>query len=193
MTAKVLIASLIASTAAATGTAQKPSTTDVNDANNPLTPKITVNFQDQAAPQLYDIGQGSNAFLIRGVLPHKLGGRPQIFRFTMAMPVTSPDGKGGMATGTGDLNIFDIFPFGWKKAKMELGVGPQLTFPTASETVTGTGKWQAGLAVLGVAPRKWGIAGALVTWQHSFAGDSSRSTQNSLGAQPLVIYNLPKA
>ncbi len=45
--------------------AQKPSADDVNKANNPLTPVITVNFQDQAQPLLYDLDQGSNAFLLR--------------------------------------------------------------------------------------------------------------------------------
>jgi hypothetical protein len=32
--------------------AQQPSSTDVNAANNPLTPEITVNFHDQWAPEL---------------------------------------------------------------------------------------------------------------------------------------------
>ena len=135
--------------------AQKGDSSSVSEANNPLTPKITVNFQDQAVPQLYDLGQGSIAFLLRGVLPHKLGGTSQIFRFTMPIPVTSPDNNSRTVTGVGDLNIFDIFPFALKKARMEGGIGQQLTFPTASETVTGTGKWQAGVALLGIAPRKW--------------------------------------
>ena len=74
---------------------------------------------------------------------------------------------------------------------MELGLGPQFTFPTATATATGTGKWQAGIVALGVATRKWGIAGILLTWQHSIGGDSARAAQNSLVAQPLVIYNLP--
>ena len=170
--------------------AQKPSADDVNKANNPLTPVITVNFQDQAQPLLYDLDQGSNAFLLRGVFPHKLGGVHQLLRYTLPV-VTAPDGKGGTATGLGDLNIFDVFPFIWKQKKMELGIGPQFTFPTATETVTGTGKWQAGVVGLAVAPRKWGIAGVLLTWQHSFAGDRNRAEQNDLVAQPLIIYNLP--
>ncbi len=170
--------------------AQKPSAEDVNKANNPLTPAITVNFQDQAQPVLYDLDGWSNAFLLRGVLPFKLEGVKQLLRYTL--PVASgPDGKGGTTTGLGDLNLFDVFPFPWKKEKMELGFGPQFTFPTATETATGTGKWQAGIVGLAVAPRKWGIAGVLVTWQHSFAGDSSRPAQNDLVSQPLVIYNLP--
>jgi hypothetical protein len=52
-------------------------------ANNPLTPAITVNLQDQGAPKLYDLDQGANSFLFRGVLPHKLGGLPRIVRFTL--------------------------------------------------------------------------------------------------------------
>lgn len=43
-----------------------------------------------------------------------------------------------------------------------------------------------------VAPQKWGIAGALLTWQHSFAGDSDRPTPINRVAQPLLIYNLPQ-
>lgn len=74
---------------------------------------------------------------------------------------------------------------------MAVGFGPQFTCPTATETLTGSGKWQAGLAAVGVAPRKWGIAGALLTWQHSFAGDDTRPDQNDLVFQPLIIYNLP--
>ena len=147
---------------------QKPSADDVNRANNPLTPAITVNFQNQAQPQLYDLDQGSNAFLLRGVVPYKIGGIPQLLRYTLPV-VSAPNGTGGTTTGVGDLNLFNIFPFLWKQKKMELGLGPQFTFPTATETATGTGKWQAGVVALAVAPRKWGIAGILLTWQHSFA------------------------
>jgi hypothetical protein len=171
--------------------AQKPSSEDVNKANNPLTPAITVNFQDQAQPVLYDLDGWSNAFLIRGVLPFKVAGIHQLLRYTLPV-VSAPDGMGGTTTGLGDLNLFDVFPFAWKKKKMALGVGPQFTFPTATETETGAGKWQAGVVGLAVAPRKWGIAGELVTWQHSFAGDSTRPEQDDLVAQPLVIYNLPE-
>jgi hypothetical protein len=176
-----------------TATCQKPTENDVNAANNPLTPKITVNLHDQGGLKLYDLSPGSNAFLLRGLIPHKLGGTGQLFRFTMPMEVNSPNGTGGSVVGVGDLNIIDLFPFLLKKAKMEMAVGPQFTFPTASERLTGTGKYQMGVATLVIAPRKWGIGGTLITWQHSIGGDSSRNTQNSLQVQPLVLYNLPQA
>ena len=174
----------------AAAAAQKPASADVNKANNPLTPAITINLQDQGEPKLYDVDQGANSFLLRGVLPQKLFGLPQILRFTLPVS-TVPNGKGGTATGLGDLNLFDLAIFPMPKAKMALGFGPQFTFPTATESLTGTGKWQAGVAGVAVAPRKWGLGGVLLTYQHSFAGSSDRSTQNNLVFQPLFIYNLP--
>ncbi len=162
---------------------------DVNAANNPLTPKITLNLHDQWAPRLYDLPDDyTNAVLFRGVLPHKLGGSPQILRFTM--PVSTVPAADGTTTGAGDLNLFNLWLF--KAGALEVGVGPQLTAPTASKDETGTGKWQAGLAGVLIAPQTWGLLGALVTWQHSFAGDSDRPTQNNLSAQPLAMYNLPE-
>jgi hypothetical protein len=168
---------------------EQPSADAVNDANNPLTPAITVNFQDQYAPQIYgDPDADSNAFLLRGVIPHRLFGMPQVLRGTL--PVTTiHTSASGRITGLGDLNLFDLFLF--KEGALQVGVGPQLTVPTASKDATGTGKWQGGAAVVAVAPQGWGLMGALLTWQHSFAGDGDRATQNNLSAQPIAIYNLP--
>ena len=160
---------------------------DVNKANNPRTPTLGVNLQDQWAPNLYGSDADTNAFLLRGTLPHKLFGIPQIVRATMPF-VTAPASDGSNVTGVGDLNLFDLFLF--RTGGVELGIGPQLTLPTASHDSGGTGKWQAGLATVTIAPQKWGLLGGLVTWQHSFAGDDDRPTQNNLSAQPFLIYNL---
>jgi len=172
-------------------TAAAQSNEDMNAANNPLQPTLGLNLQDYYTSDYYDLDDtGSNALLLRGVMPHKLFGKPQILRATLPI-VTSPDiPPSGDHTDLGDLNLFDIFIF--KAGKLEIGVGPQLTAPTAGRDETGTGKWQAGLATLVIAPQKWGLVGGLVTWQHSFAGDDDRRTQNNLQAQPFVIYNLPK-
>lgn len=177
----VLLASFLA------GPADAQSAADANAANNPLTPKITVNIQDQWAPELYDLDEGSNAFLFRGVVPNKLGGVPQLFRYTLPV-VTAPNGQGGTQTGLGDLNLMVLLPFILKGPRLEVAIGPQFTLPTATNDTTGTGKWQGGVAGLVVAPRHFGLAGALVTWQHSMAGDGDRTTQNTLSAQPLIIW-----
>jgi hypothetical protein len=164
---------------------------EVNEANNPLTPKITGNLQDQYISSYHGLSDSdSNAILLRGVLPHKLFGWPQILRATVPI-VTSPDQPLGSTTGLGDINLFDLFLF--KAGRMELGFGPQLTIDSATDDRLGTGKWQAGAAALAIAPQHWGLLGGLVTYQHSFAGEDDRLTQNALQAQPFIIYNLPQA
>jgi hypothetical protein len=63
-----------------------------------------------------------------------------------------------------------------------------MTFPTASDSLIGTGKWSAGpsLVVLTM-PGHW-VLGALASNQWSFAG-SGKNDVNSLLVQPFVNYN----
>jgi hypothetical protein len=161
----------------------------VNANNNPLTPAISLNLQDYWAPSLYDSNASTNAALLRAVLPHQLGGMQQIARGTLPI-VTAPSVSGnGNTTGLGDFNLIDVAMF--KTRYFTIGVGPQLTIPTATDRALGTGKWQGGLAAVVIAPQSWGLVGGLVTWQHSFAGQSDRPTQNNLAVQPFFVYNLP--
>ena len=164
---------------------------EMNKANNPLTPSIGTNLQDQYVESYYGLDDAdSNAMLLRGTMPHKLFGQPQLIRLTLPV-VTTPDvPPDGSQTGLGDLNIFDIFLF--RRGSVELGFGPQITVPTASDDTSGTGKWQAGIATMAVAPQSWGLIGGLITWQASFAGDGDRRKQDNLQAQPFLMRNLPK-
>jgi hypothetical protein len=165
-------------------------TQEVNEANKPLTPKLTINLHDFYAPSYYDLPDSdSNTGLLRGVIPHRLLGWPQILRTSIPI-VTSPDDPLGSTTGLGDINLFDLFLF--KAGAVELGFGPQLTIDSATDDRLGTGKWQAGAAGVVIAPQPWGLIGGLVTYQHSFAGEGSRPTQNNLQSQPFVIANLPE-
>ncbi|NML44281.1 hypothetical protein HHL11_11005 [Ramlibacter sp. G-1-2-2] len=169
----------------------QPSTEEMNASNNPLQPSIGLNLQNAYTGRFYGLGdQDANSFLLRGTLPHKLFGMPQLLRATLPITTTPDVPPSGRKTGVGDLNLFDLFLF--KEGRMEVGIGPQFTIPTASRDETGTGKWQAGLAGTVIAPQRWGLLGGLVTWQHSFAGDEARPTQNNLQAQPFFIYNLPQ-
>lgn len=160
-----------------------------NEANNPLTPKITLNLHDYYVPRMFDLGdEWSNQLLFRGVIPFKAFGRGQLFRFTLPV-VSAPQFPSGRDVGLGDLTVMDIIPF--KRGAMEYGLGPLLVLPTASEDSLGAGKWQAGLVGLAVASRPKGILGALVTWQASFAGEDDRDDVQLLTVQPLILRNFP--
>jgi hypothetical protein len=164
---------------------------DVNSANNPLTPKITVNLQDYFIPFLNRTGERSaNDFLLRGLVPAKFFGVPQIVRFTLPT-VTSPEFPQGSNTGLGDLTLFDLIIIPTKS--VVLGIGPLLVVPTATDDLSGTGKWQAGVAGVAVMPQKWGLLASLVTYQHSFAGEDNRPTTQILNVQPIITVNLPQS
>jgi hypothetical protein len=163
---------------------------DVNEANNPLTPKITLNLHDYYIPSF--IGppgdRHANQFLLRGLVPSDMFGLPQLFRFTLPV-ATSPELPGGYVTGLGDLTLMDIFILP-KQGEVTFGVGPLFVLPTATNDALGNGKWQAGGAGVVVAPQKWGLLGGLATYQTSFAGDGDREDVNLFTFQPIINYNL---
>jgi hypothetical protein len=89
---------------------------------NPLTPSLGLNLQDSYIGSYYDLGDAdSNTLLLRGAMPHKLGGVPQIVRATLPV-VTTPDiAPSGRHTDLGDLNVFDLFLR--RAGAVELGIG----------------------------------------------------------------------
>lgn len=164
---------------------------NMNQSNNPLTPMLGVNFQDYLTSSIFGTDESSNTFLLRGTLPHKIGGVSQISRLTLPY-VTAPDTDGENTQGIGDLNFFDIFLFKPVRG-IEFGVGPYFVFPTAAKDATGAGKWQAGASAVAIKPIPQGVFGALLTYQHDFAGPSERATQNLASLQPFATINLPKS
>lgn len=100
--------------------------------------------------------------------------------------VTQP--RGG-ATGLGDPNI----SFFWSPGLIEsfdIGVGPIVSVPLASDETLGSGKWSAGVSMIGVFKSgRWTVAGrANNLW--SFAGDDERADVGQLLIQYIVTYQL---
>jgi hypothetical protein len=161
-----------------------------NEANNPLTPKITLNLQDYYVSSIIGVpDRSANQFLLRGLVPSDLFGAPQLMRFTLPI-ATQPTFPSGNDTGLGDLSLMDLFMFPGKT--VSFGIGPMLIAPTATSDSLGAGKWQVGAAGVAVAPQDWGLLGGLVTYQQSFAGDDDRVGVTLLTVQPIVFYNLPE-
>jgi hypothetical protein len=159
---------------------------EVNEANNPLTPKFGLDIHDSYVPDFHGTDDDGNTVFLRGILPHNLFGLPQLFRATLPI-ISTPDPNS--ETGLGDLNVVDLFLF--KAYNLEFGVGPQLTLPTATHDVLGTGKSQLGIVGSVVATESWGLLGGEIGWQHGFAGDDDRPEAHFLTLQPIVTYNLP--
>jgi hypothetical protein len=93
------------------------------------------------------------------------------------------------AFGLGDINP-SLFLSPANAGKLIWGLGPTLTFPTASASVLGNGKWEAGPAlVLLTMPGHW-VIGALANNQWSYAG-WGKNNVNALLVQPFINYNFP--
>lgn len=101
-----------------------------------------------------------------------------------------PIGFNESSSGIGDLQLQTFFtPRTERRDGMQLGFGPAMTFPTASDEVLGGDRWAAGFgAAAVVSPDRW-VVGALLTQQWSFAGDSDRRPFAPFTFQPFVNYN----
>jgi hypothetical protein len=194
LAAWVALASPVAAEEAVAAAPPSAETTaaELNAANDPLTPKITLNLQDYFTPVLNrEPGRQSNEGLLRGVIPTDVFGLPQLVRVTLPIN-TNPTFPSGSTTGLGDFSLYDLFVLPAFHG-VTVSVGPVLVAPTATSPDTGTGKWQAGAAAFVVAHQNWGLTAGLITYQHSFGGDPSRPVAATLTAQPIMTYNLPGA
>jgi hypothetical protein len=164
-------------------------------ANNPLASLTALNFQNYYTPALTEGPRGSymNTAWIRFATPFAKGR----FLVRASLPISTmafPDSSGTIhaKNGLADANAFVSWNFISKPA-MTIGAGPMVTFPTATDSLLGAGKWQGGLAfVVFIAKSKIIQYGGLITWQASFAGDKDRPNTNLLVVQPFYFFQLGK-
>lgn len=161
-----------------------------NESNNPVTPKSQVILQNYLMPSPVGYnGRIADEQLLRLYLPVQLFGVQNIFRIYQPIE-TVPLLPNGRDAGLGDTTVYDL---ALRKVKrFTLGAGPLLVLPVASHKNLGDGKWQAGAAGVVVTVREWGLAGTVITYQHSFSGYGSRPPAKSITVQPLVHYNFNK-
>ena len=166
----------------------------VNQANAPISSLFQIRLQDSYAPAFQGQlrGQG-NLFSIAIGMPlpqYRLLPFPQLSLLTIPAAVTLPLPFGSF-TAFGDVRFVDLAVIDAGHGLL-FGVGPTFVFPTATNTTTGQGKWQAGpAAAVAFAPRKW-LLGILAQNPISFAGDATRPPANALILQPFITYQLGK-
>ena len=95
----------------------------------------------------------------------------------------------GSVSGLGDIN-YTMFLSPAKAGKVIWGVGPSVSFPTATDERLGSEKYSAGpSAVFLTQPAPWTL-GLLLRNLWSYEGESDRSSVNQFLAQPFINYNL---
>ncbi len=158
-------------------------------ANNPLADMQAFNLQNYYTPELSGgVDSTANNFVLRYAQP--VGN--WLMRASLPL-LRVPTGPNTTESGVGDADVFFAYLFDTGDPARSFGVGPQLVFDTASETATGAGKTQAGLAAVyfdGTSPAfQWG---GLLTYRTDVAGSSSRADTSVLAAQPFYFFQLGK-
>ncbi len=128
--------------------------------------------------------------LIQPVIPQSMGSNLNwIHRIIIPVPMYQPvTDKWGM----GDVQ-YEAFISPSAPGPVIWGIGPYLSFPTATNKSLGSGKWSAGPALLLLTmPGQW-VLGGLLTQLWSFAGDSDRSSVSSMSIQIFANYNIPQS
>ena len=163
----------------------------VQMANNPLARANAVGLQDYYAPKLYGLyGQIANTFMIRPVMVTSR----LVIRATIPV-VTAPCLKGDPKSGLSDINIFGTYVWYLPKSTTDIGFGPAFSFPTATDSILGAGKYQLGAAFILVQPLSKNVMiGSLITWQTSvFSANEAakaRPSTSELNFQPFSVFQI---
>jgi hypothetical protein len=98
----------------------------------------------------------------------------------------------GSTTGIGDIVEQLFFAPKTKPGALIWGVGPQFSFPSATDPNLGSGKYGAGPAAVALIMPGRFVMGVLTTQLWSFASNGTRHPDvSSFLVQPFINYNLP--
>jgi hypothetical protein len=158
---------------------------------NPVANLISVPFQNN-----FNFGIGPRdvtqwVLNIQPVIPITLNEDWNLITRTIMPIINQPSPAAGIpsAFGLGDINpSFFLSPA--KPSKLIWGVGPTLTFPTATDSLLGSGKYSAGPAVVALTIQGHWVIGVLANNQWSYAGWGDNDV-NAMLIQYFVNYNLP--
>jgi hypothetical protein len=160
-------------------------------AQNPIANLMSFPFQNN-----FNFGVGPNNAMqyvmnFQPVIPITLNEDWNLITRWILPTINQPSPAPGVrsAFGLGDFNPSFFFAPA-NPGKIIWGVGPTVTFPTATDSMLGNGKYDVGPTAVALTIQGHWVFGALVNNQWSVAGWGSRN-QNNFLLQPFVNYNLP--
>ena len=158
-------------------------------AQNPVAAMISVPFQNNTNFNVGPFNRAQDILNIQPVIPITLNADWNLISRSIIPVMLQPSPTTDSSLfGLGDISE-TLFLSPTHPGSIIWGLGPALTFPTATNSILGTGKWLAGpSAVALVTPGHW-VIGALISNQWSFAGDGNRPSVNTGLIQPFINYN----
>ena len=165
---------------------------------NPVEDMLSIPLQNNTNFNIGPNHRASNILNVQPILPIALTENFNLInRFILPIGY-APDLNTATSgtSGVGDLNWTGFISPSrrgetmYRSGEVIYGVGPVLTFPTATQTPLGAGHWTVGPAAVALWQRRPWTVGALANNQWSYAGESGRSAVNRFYAQYFVNYNL---
>lgn len=170
-------------------------------AQNPIAAMVSVPLQNNTFLRTGPDNDTANVLNMQPVIPLGVGDWNIITRtivpliylptVTNSLPDLPDADGGGDHFGLGDINV-SAFLSPVSKGKFTWGIGPSISFPTATSDRLGTEKWSAGPTAVGLVIDKPWVAGVLARQLWSFAGESDREDVNQTLIQPFVNYNMQR-
>ena len=161
---------------------------------NPLASLVSVPFQSN-----FDFGfdpaNGSRWLMnVQPVIPMSISEDWNLIGRVILPVISQQDifGKSGNQTGIGDALVTGFFsPKAPTPGGMVWGIGPAISFPTATDELLGSGQFSLGPSAVALV-QKGGITfGALINHTWSLFGDSDRADVNATFFQPFLAKNFP--
>lgn len=144
-----------------------------------------------------DFGKGSGK--VRGfsvdiepVIPFRLNDNWNVISHTdIPLIYTNPVGQVGSEFGLGDITQnFSFTPS--SHGPLIWAIGPQFSFPTATDDLTGSGKFSVGPSALLLLQSKTLTSGISASQLWSVLGDGDRPDVNQTELQPFVAWHIGK-
>ncbi len=129
-----------------------------------------------------------NVVNIQPVVPFQLSKDLLLVSRTIVPLIQRPLSGASNVTGIGDINP-TVFLVPRSNGRLQLGAGPTLVIPSATDPQLGSQRWSAGPAGVAVYSQGPLVAGVLLNNVWSFAGQAG-SPVNALLIQPFLNYNL---
>ena len=171
-------------------------------AQNPLSRLIFASIQNNTFFKVGPFDETINVTNVQSGIPFKLSGKWNLIARTIVPLIhvpsapegfdVLPQGMGSHAEfGLGDINVTGFFgPVNDKN--IIWGIGPSITFPTATDSLFGSEKWSAGPSAAVLRQKQPWTYGFLVRHLWSFAGEDHRRDVNQTLIQPVLNYNLKR-
>lgn len=156
---------------------------------NPVSDLISLPFQNNIN---FDVGPGNdvqNVLNIQPVVPVKLTAAWTLINRAIAPVIYQPELVAGQGSefGLGDIN-YTGFLSPSDSGEVIWGVGPVVSFPTATDSQLGPRRWGLGASAVALTmPGRW-VVGGLINNVWSVGG-SDRPDVNQMLLQPFVNYN----